>query len=561
MRAQPAVRTESRRVVSRRLSLLPWLAALVVVGLDAAKPLVIDDTAYHAVARQIVSAPLDPYGFETFWGNAPQPAMEVLTPPVLPYWLAGAMAAFGDQVPAWKLSLLPFLLILVAGARSLATRFAPGHEVAVACLVVLAPAVAPALNLMLDVPALALGVGALALFARAADGGDLRLALLAGVVAGLALETKYSAASFTAAIAMYGVVFARWRATAVALVAVGAVFLGWEGFVSARYGESHFLHHVFDKSDATAPMGAVAWAVGLTALLAVASPASGLLAVRTWAGRAGGFAFAAAGLVAAVALFMLAPEAEARFALLPDLADPPTELLILAAFGLAVFVAHAPVFVRALAGEDAAGRFLAAWVLIEAVACIALSPFLALRRVVGLSTALIFLAAHALSKRGDAGAARFVGATALAGGVLGLALAGADLIDARARADGFARAQRALVAAEAPLDSGRVWYVGHWGFQFLAERAGMRPLVAGESALRPGDWIVVPSAVLAQRARAPEWARSVRELIEVTSPSPLSTLPNAYGGAVAVRRQPRRQMQIALQRVEQAAVAEDPTGR
>ena len=106
----------------------PWLAALLLVGLNVGKPLVIDDTAYHAYAQHIAEQPGDPYGFELYWGNAPQPARDVLAPPLLPYWWAGAIALFGDHVVAWKLALLPFALTLAAAAWSLGRRFAPGCE-------------------------------------------------------------------------------------------------------------------------------------------------------------------------------------------------------------------------------------------------------------------------------------------------------------------------------------------------------------------------------------------------------------------------------------------------
>ena len=83
------------------------LAALLLTGLNAAKPLVIDDTVYGGFAAQAVAHPTDPYGFEVFWWHEPEPAIGFgWVPPVLPYWLAGAMTLLGDSPVAWKLSLL-----------------------------------------------------------------------------------------------------------------------------------------------------------------------------------------------------------------------------------------------------------------------------------------------------------------------------------------------------------------------------------------------------------------------------------------------------------------------
>ena len=80
------------------------LCALVLTAANATKPIVIDDPVYIAYARQIAQHPGDPYGFELYWYDAPEPAMQIGTVPALfPYWLAGAMALTGESPFAWKL--------------------------------------------------------------------------------------------------------------------------------------------------------------------------------------------------------------------------------------------------------------------------------------------------------------------------------------------------------------------------------------------------------------------------------------------------------------------------
>ena len=107
---------------------LPLLLAAVVTLLNAAKPAVVDDTAYLLFARHLASDPLHPYGFELFWYDQPQPAMQVLAPPVLPYWLAAGMALFGENLVLLKLWLFPIAWVLCLAVRSLMRRFAPGVE-------------------------------------------------------------------------------------------------------------------------------------------------------------------------------------------------------------------------------------------------------------------------------------------------------------------------------------------------------------------------------------------------------------------------------------------------
>jgi hypothetical protein len=109
----PADKARSgRRRIASRGSIV--LAALLLTLLNAFKPLTIDDAAYYQYAAQIAQDPLDPYGFEIFWGARPEPAFEVLAPPLLLYWWAGALRLLGDQPFLWKFWLFPFALLLAA---------------------------------------------------------------------------------------------------------------------------------------------------------------------------------------------------------------------------------------------------------------------------------------------------------------------------------------------------------------------------------------------------------------------------------------------------------------
>src|SRR5205823_1132215 len=137
--------------------------------------------------------PLSPYGFELIWNQLPRPAIEILAPPVLPYWWALGMHFLGEQPVFWKLWLLPFSFLLVYSLNFLFHRFARRHAVALLWMTVLSPACLPGYSLMVDIPALALGLFAVTVFLRADQADAIRLALLAGLLAGLAMQTKYTA--------------------------------------------------------------------------------------------------------------------------------------------------------------------------------------------------------------------------------------------------------------------------------------------------------------------------------------------------------------------------------
>src|SRR5262245_44049606 len=205
-----------------RLCTSPALLAAVVTLVNAVKPLVIDDTAYVAFAREIAAHPFNPYGFTIFWDTAPEPAFGVLAPPVLLYWLALGIRLFGEHPPLLKVWLFPFLWALTAALSDLLRRFAGDRSTRLLPLIVLSPAILSTVNLMLDVPALALGLTALALFARAADRDSWRLAAGAGLLAALAIQTKYTMFAIPPAMAWYGVTHRRLGLAAIAVtVALG----------------------------------------------------------------------------------------------------------------------------------------------------------------------------------------------------------------------------------------------------------------------------------------------------------------------------------------------------
>jgi hypothetical protein len=75
--------------------------------------------------------------------------------------------------------------------------------------------------------------------------------------------------------------------------------------------------------------------------------------------------------------------------------------------------------------------------------------------------------------------------TALAGLALGLAIVRADL----ALAESGRRAAAELIAPQVAAGL-RVWYFGHWGFQWYAEQAGARPVLPRAPFPEPGDLLV-----------------------------------------------------------------------
>jgi hypothetical protein len=134
----------------------------------------------------------------------------------------------------------------------------------------------------------------------------------------------------------------------------------------------------------------------------------------------------------------------------------------------------------------------------------------------------------------------------------------------QAAAEEAAQRVRQLRGAD---EEGTIWYVGHWGFQFYAERAGLRPVVPDRpegqafgiplpppSRLRAGDWLIVPDGRLEQ-----QWLDLDAAPVDLVEPHlvipawlPVRTIPCYYGGRTPLEHQHGSRLQVRLYRVRAA---------
>lgn len=559
----------------------PTALAVIVTLANAAKPAAVDDTAYLTFARHLAHHPLDPYGFEIFWYTAPEPAMDVLLPPVVPYWLALGIHLFGEEPVALKLWLLPFVWLFAWSVSWLLRRFARGTEAVALPLIVLSPAVLPMVNLMLDIPAAALGLAALVGLIAAVDGRGWGLAVLAGVVAGLAMQTKYTALIVPPILGWYALVHRRLGLGAIAIIAAVATFLAWEGSLLHLYGESHFFHHVAEQQPAEESgksplqtlldekLGLIPALAGHLGCLAVG--------IGLWAGWAVGLPRAA--LLAAAALWIAGA---AAVALLPHSATvliPGSEgrgpKLILASVvwrttGAAFLALEALIaasillrFRRMSLRRSPDSWFVVGWVMLELAGYFLLTPFPAARRLIGLAIAMGILTArfasrvHRLSRRGRTPV--WMIAFGIAAGVGVAALDTYDAYPEKVLAERAA----AMIRSQSP--DARIWYAGHWGFQYYCERAGMQPLIPGQSRLAPGDYLVLPLFPDGAGFHRPDSIHTPRrppdEVVELISELvwgdwlSARTIPPFYGGEEPITGRDHPRLRIGIYRATRAWTA------
>lgn len=523
------------------LLVVTW--AVVLTGLNAIKPLHVDDTTYYFDAAQIAAHPLDPYGYVMLrWSDA-VPALHALAPPGLPYWWAAGMRLFGERPVLWKLWLFPIAFLFVYSLAALLRRFAPLMATPLLVMAVLSPVFLPSFNLMMDIPSLALSLTALVLFLRACDRDSLASAALAGVTAGLAMQTKYTAFLAAPVMLLYALLHRKTRLGLLAAALAGLLFVAWEALLWMRYGESHFVYQIRHGDNGDQPkiilltalcplLGGVASTLGLAALTVLRLPGQLLF------------------LAAAFAIFpyfftcmdwadlpVFGPDEP----VLSDVLFAGTGAMVLLSLAIAArrlqrFASTAP--------NDRTAWFLVLWFALELVGYVAISPFPAVRRIMSL-TVVSTLLIGCLAKRTPLEPWRrkalrgLVAATAL----LGFGFAGVDYLEARGE-QRAAREAAGRIRREHP--NSDIWYVGYWGFQFYAERAGMKQALP-TTRFRKGDWLVVPDEKVPQQELDIERGKlEHREEIAIGDAVPLATLMCYYAGSSPLRhhRGPRIVVQL-----------------
>lgn len=468
------------------------LVAVAATGLNSLKPIHMDDPAYLAFAQQIRREPSRPYGFAMAWDSQWKPAMQILAPPIFLYYLALCLNLSTDPF-IWHLMLFPWVLLLTI-SLSVIERTVTGST---SCwsigAFILGPAVLPGMNLMLDLPALALSSAGWALTMTSLRQVRFLSLFSAGLIFGLAFETKYTAVvPLVVAIVAVLVVperivaFQRRFAGAFLLgLAAMIVVLGIEFWIAYQHGVSHF----WTNRGASRIPWSIRWQfpiVGMTYLgVAVIGFLPSLLATLRQYGvyRSSFMTFAIWLPFATLSLLIIHGFRVSWHG------------QVLAMFGSLVLSMSV---VRLFLGFQTKGTRLEnsasclsgrlKWVLfadmvLECGFVAAASPFLAMRRFMGLVIPIW------LSCGIGTFPTHYRVIFSLPSIVLGFAIWRLDLIDASAMHD----AARRLVT-KIPRDK-PLYYLGGWGWGYAAEKVGMLPLIPNRTAVSPGDLIAVPASM------------------------------------------------------------------
>ena len=563
------------------------LLAAFVTLLNAWKPLHMDDATYYHYASHIARRPLDPYGFSLLAWNKLTPANELLAPPFILYWWASGIALWGHHPVLWKLWLFPICLILVASVFALSRRFATGLAWPVTWMVCLSPVILPALNLMLDVPALAFNLLALVVLIRAVDRDSLTLAVLSGIVAGLSLQTKYTGFLALGMLGLYSLVAGKRRLGLLSCLTSVCLFALWEGFIHYRYGISHFLFHFQqqgqdpeDKMFLLVPMLSVAGG------LAPALIPLGLAACY----RSRELLLLASGLIIGIFAWITLVPAKLLKVLSGGLLVMQDQAALngylFTALGFAIFSLAGVALGRLWKAareykERASVWFLSLWLVLEVAGIFALSPFMAARRVMEVTVvlALVFGRLASLNLKTPDWRPWF---QALVGFNLCLGIGYAFLDHWEAETERKVVQEAAHLIRQRQPDA-TIWYTGYWGVQFYAEEERMRQVIPSPqsvainlqpdpasvsstpSTLRQGDWLVVPDQRIPQQILV-QLSPPDQELLEAFEPIVARDLVHVrtvmcyYLGEVPLEHEEGPRVVLRVFRVKKDFIPETPAG-
>lgn len=474
---------EALRVAWRRPAGLALLL-LASAGPFLARPIHLDEPVFVWVARQIARSPLDFYGFQINWTGTLEPVHEfMMNPPLASYYLALAAGAVGWSETGLHAAFVPVALAALLGTFALGVRFSSRPWIA-ALAALWTPAFLVSCTMaMSDTLAVALWVWALVLWDRGLRDASRARLVAAALLAGLAGLTEYFALALIPLLALHAALTTRRAGAWLAALAIPLGMIAvYERLTASAYGHSLLFgaaRYAADYHGTTLAGHARKLALGLVftggsaASLLFLAPA--LLPRRSLSKWLLPIGFGCAKLAVALA--------QARGSGTWVLA----QLVVWCAVGVGVLALALGDLLRTRRPEAV---LLLAWVL----GCFAFASFvnwtLNARSVLPLIPAVGILIARRLEQRAAAGhppsRVRVAGGLALAA-ALSVAVAWSD-----ARLASAGRAAAEGLIGEIGSGGARIWFQGHWGFQYYAEALGAQPLDRRGSQVETGDWILRP---------------------------------------------------------------------
>ena len=523
--ASPTESVHSKSYIRYILLAVAVLACLLPFS---SKAFNVDDTLFIYIARQITQHPLDPYGFKVNWFvDAVPMSLETKNPPLAAYYIAAAASVVGWSERALHFAFLLPALGVVLGTCRLAQRFTNSPLLAAAATLLTPVLLVSANSVMCDTVMLALWLWAVIFWIEGLEPQKPGYLAVSALLIALCALTKYFGMALIPLLGAYSLVRQRRLGSwAWYLLLPIAVLTGYQHWTKAAYG----LRMISEAAHMSAGVRQARQSSALAKTLVDLSFVGGCMlpaltfAPILWPRKK----IIAVCVASTIAAFLIS---SGRIAL-GEMLWPydfyghwllvGSELMLFIAGGLSVL---ALAFADAWKRKDADSLLLMLWVAGTFIFTGFLNWAINARSVLPLIPATGIL----LARRVDAVQANSIrwrpavlAAPLAVAGAVSLWLTWADTELANS-----ARIAAARIEQKTQNQPGKVWFLGHWGFQYYMESFGALPVVVDDPPQQPGDFLATAGDRLLFEVR-PEFVAS-RDVIEIPMRLGITTIQSELG--------------------------------
>lgn len=472
----PTLKGPNFRTVS--VILVLWL---FVTFWNIDKAFHIDDAGHLEIAQWIQAYPVHPMSGWVNWSGAFEPISKLNQPHLYFYLMAGWGAVFGYSEISMHLLLALFSLWAIIGFFRLASLFVPSHALQITSLFALSPAFVVGQNSMVDVPLLAVWIQFYFTLLNQTRHSQRRY-LLASIFCAAALLMKYTSLVLLPAMALHILLTQRYRNLVWMLVPIGLLF-AWSAFNLYDYGGIHILDRPRSvKNSLNYLINAIGWTATLGAIL----PFSIIIFVSEFRQSQMGVQKLVWSFFSLMALLVPIAVVSTLMFEIPSL---QLNLVLFSSFFMcgvgAIIISYSVQKTHLIAhGLEAKNAMVFYWCISSTAFVVILAPFMASRHVLLAMPALLLIVYPRVVR------AKQLTKVYVSGLILTI-LTTSVLAKADAWYAGIYKKAATEIAKELPKDS-QTWFMGHWGWQWYAQQAGMRQWAPNSEQPAVGDYMVIP---------------------------------------------------------------------
>jgi hypothetical protein len=451
-----------------------------------------DDALFVWTGQWIQKHPADFFGGEVNWWVSTLPMWATnYNPPLMSYLLAGVAALFGWNEIALHLACLAIAFLTAIGIYSLAQKWCERPLLATLIAIFTPAFLVSSSTLMCDVAMLGFWIWALVFWERAlTNGRNPRLFVGAGVLAGLAVLTKYSAVVLLPLLPVLCLLRTRkagwWLGLAVPVI----LLAGYEWVTARMYGKGLFSAAVYYSRvhPAVFPGG---WKA--RGIIGLAFAGGSLLPLLFFAPLLWRRRVLLAGGVVIFGILLGIFYQGSRLGLIHPWGNPELmnqrefviQVMLLTAGGLHLLLLVAAEVWRR---RDPISVMLVLWIISGLIFAVVLNWTVNARSFLPIVPAVAILLVRCLeTARKNPATVGGLSWPLIPAAAITLNLVVADC----QMADSDRTAAKQIVAKYKPANH-RLWFEGHGAFQYYMEKLGGQPIDVEWSVFEPGDVVVVP---------------------------------------------------------------------